>query len=97
MFQRIFSPERRITLAATADQGVVSLGAFLANLLLARHLPQQVYGAYVVIYGVLLVAYTVHGAMVAVPMCIKAAAAPEETRRYVSASVWFTLALAPVF
>jgi O-antigen/teichoic acid export membrane protein len=97
MFRRLFNPERRITLAATADQGVVSLGAFLTNLLLARHLPPHVYGGYVVIYGVLLVSYAIHSALIAIPMCIKAAAAPQETRKYVSASVWFTLAMSPIF
>ncbi len=97
MLTRLFSAERRITFSATADQGVVSLGTFLTNLLLIRHLPPQVYGAYVVMYGVLVVAFAVHGCLVAVPMCIKAAAEPSQTRPYVSASAWFTLALAPVF
>ena len=56
MFKRLLGKEKRTTFIATCDQGVVSLGSFLANLMLARHLPTEFYGTYAVFYGVMLVA-----------------------------------------
>src|SRR5216684_4306015 len=97
MFQRLLCKEKRTTFIATCDQGVVSLGSFLANLMLARHLPPALYGTYAVFYGVMLVAGAVHMSLVALPMCIKAAADAPATRRYASASALLTVAIQPLF
>ena len=40
------------------DQGVVSLGAFLLNIVLARHLPPAEYGMFALIIGSLLLPNT---------------------------------------
>lgn len=74
-----------------ADQGVVSLGNFLTNIVLARNLSPKEYGTYAVLLGVLLVMYTVHGAFVSYPLTLQGAAeSPSVLRALTAFSLWLT-------
>jgi O-antigen/teichoic acid export membrane protein len=73
---------------------VVSLGNFLTSLLLARRLPTSDYGTYVLILSSILIANSVHSALVALPLVVKASPGSNlEQRTYATGSLWFTGAL----
>lgn len=55
---------------AIMDQGATGLAALAANLLLARWLAPEAYGAFVLGFSMLLIASTVHGALVLEPMSV---------------------------
>jgi O-antigen/teichoic acid export membrane protein len=56
-----------------ADQGAVSLGNFLTTVLLARALPREEYGIFVLIYGLLVLLNSFHSSAVAYPLSIQGA------------------------
>jgi O-antigen/teichoic acid export membrane protein len=58
---------------ALADQVVVSLGNFLGNVLLARHLAQSDYGAYALIFGTIGLLNGIHAALVIYPLSVHGA------------------------
>ncbi len=59
------------------DQAVVSLGTFLLNVLLARHLPIEEFGVYALVLGVLLFLNALHASVVVYPISLKGAAADQ--------------------
>ena len=64
-----------------SDQAVVSLGNFLLTVLLARSLSKVEYGTYVVLYGALLTANSLHAALVTYPISVLGAhRTPRELR-----------------
>ena len=73
------------------DQGVVSFGAFFANILLARHLPPSEYGVFALIFGMLLGLQIINGSLLFYPLSIRVAVAVEETKLRL---IHFTLLLA---
>jgi O-antigen/teichoic acid export membrane protein len=56
-----------------ADQGVVSLGNFLTQIMLARHLPRVDYGVFALLFGVLIFLNQVHAGSISYPLTIKGA------------------------
>ncbi|MDB5295185.1 MAG: hypothetical protein JWO31_1168, partial [Phycisphaerales bacterium] len=81
---------------ALADQAVCSLGNFLTGVLLARSLDRQAFGAFSLVFGVLLFLNSLHGAVVTYPLTLEGAAAgPDRFRRLVRRGLAFTLAVAP--
>lgn len=80
-----------------ADQAVVSLGNFVSGVILARHLPEAGYGAYAVLLETMLFLNSLHAALVTYPMSVHGATHdPATIRRFGSAALWMTLALAPM-
>ncbi|KQO44924.1 hypothetical protein ASF08_07875 [Methylobacterium sp. Leaf85] len=54
------------------DQGVASLGNFLFTIALARTLPPQEYGAFALLFGILMILYTVMASVLFYPMSVLA-------------------------
>lgn len=80
---------------ALADQCVVSLGTFLTNIVLARSLPQGEYGAYCILFGVLLLLNGVHFSVVTYPLSVKGAVIDSAgLRRHTGGSLILTIVLA---
>ncbi len=74
-----------------ADQGTVSLGNFLTNIILARKLTPHEYGAYAILLGILLVIYGAHGALVIYPLSLHGASESRDgLRRLTAFSLWLT-------
>lgn len=79
---------------AQADQGVVSLGNFLCQIVLARSLSAANYGIFALLFGVMLVLLTCHGSLITYPLSLKGAVAdPKGLRNLTSQSVTLTLLL----
>lgn len=79
---------------AVADQGVVSLGTFLTNILLARNLAMADYGAYALVFGVMLFLNNVHAALVTYPLSIRGAVVdPAGLRRLAGGALALAVAL----
>jgi O-antigen/teichoic acid export membrane protein len=74
---RVLSPAHgaQRSLWAVADQGVVSGGSFLFNLVLARILPSEEFGVAVLVIGGLYLLQSVHRSMVLYPLSLRVAAA----------------------
>lgn len=53
------------------DQGVVSLGAFLLNIVLARHLAPAEYGGFALVLGTLILVQQISGSLIFYPMSIR--------------------------
>jgi O-antigen/teichoic acid export membrane protein len=88
---RSTSIQSRAGLWSLADQGAVSLGNFLTNILLARALPPAEYGIFALVFGLLLVLSSIHAAVVIYPLSIRAAASDsDDLRRYASRSLLLT-------
>lgn len=66
---------------SVADQIVVSGGAFLVNLLLARHLPPVEYGTFAVLLGAMLTLQLVASALLLYPMSVRLHAAADAAER----------------
>ncbi|WP_332684184.1 hypothetical protein [Bosea sp. (in: a-proteobacteria)] len=62
------------------DQGVVSLGAFLLNITLARHIAPVEYGIFALIFGILLLVQLSISSVIFYPMSIRIAQLPEDGR-----------------
>ena len=72
------------------DQGIVSLGNFFTQMLLARSLGSSEYGIFALLYGVLFFLITSLGTLLTYPLSVKGASAdPHELRRLTGASLWF--------
>jgi len=63
------------------DQGVVSLGAFLLNIVLARNMPPAEYGMFALIIGSLLLVQLTAASLIFYPMSIRSTVLPDEERR----------------
>lgn len=80
--ERLASALRAKGLWSLLDQGAVSLGTFVTNLLLARALAPSEYGVYALIFGVTLFSNNLFYALVTYPLSIRGAVADEpELRR----------------
>jgi O-antigen/teichoic acid export membrane protein len=58
-----------------ADQGVVSVGNFATNILLARNVASHDYGVFAILFGILLFLNSIHAAFVSYPLSVKGATA----------------------
>jgi O-antigen/teichoic acid export membrane protein len=74
------------------DQAVVSLGTFAVNIILARHLTQTDYGAFTLIFGLLLLLQVFNTTLVFYPLTIQSAA-PGAARRNLICSCFIFLPL----
>jgi O-antigen/teichoic acid export membrane protein len=78
-----------------ADQGVVSLGTFATNVLLARSLAPAQYGTYTILLGVLYFLNGLHSGLLIYPLTLKVATAAPPLRKHLGGTgLCFTLALA---
>lgn len=94
MKKRLLNATVKQSFWTLADQCVVSLGSFLTNILLARSLPPAEYGAYVLIFGIVVFLNTLHGSLLTYPLAVKGAAADENgLRRFATGSVLLTIVL----
>ncbi len=76
------------------DQGAVSLGNFLTQMLLARNLSGSDYGVFALVYGVLFFLISSLGTVVTYPLSLKGASADSgELSRLTGTSLWFDLGL----
>ncbi|WP_332692932.1 hypothetical protein [Bosea sp. (in: a-proteobacteria)] len=75
------------------DQGVVSLGAFLLNITLARHIAPVEYGVFALVFGILLLVQLAISSVIFYPMSIRITQLPEDGR---AALAGRGLALLPV-
>jgi O-antigen/teichoic acid export membrane protein len=79
------------SIGALCDQGVVSVGNFATNVVLARQLPPAEYGTYVLISAAALVANGIHNAAIVSPLMVKVApASPDSQRKYATGSLAMT-------
>jgi O-antigen/teichoic acid export membrane protein len=80
---------------ALADQGVVSLGNFLTNILLARSLPVAHYGVFALFLDAILFLNSLQAALLIYPLTVRCASMDDQKlRRTAGASVILTLLLA---
>jgi len=78
-----------------ADQGVVSLGNFLTQIILARHLLKADYGVLALLFGVVIFLNQIHAGSVSYALTIKGAQAdPEGLRSMTADSLVLTAGLA---
>lgn len=63
------------------DQGIVSLGAFLLNILLARNLAPAEYGAFALVVSMLLLLQQLSNSLIFYPMSIRATVLPAGARQ----------------
>src|ERR1700682_3834964 len=63
----------RASLWSLADQGSVSLGNFLTNILLARTLAPADYGIFALVYGLVLLLNSFHACAILYPLSIRGA------------------------
>lgn len=79
---------------ALADQGIVSGGNFLTNILVARTLTPAEYGVYILIFGIILFLNNLHAALITYPLSVKGASADRAGLRYfASGSLLLTVVL----
>jgi len=77
-----------------ADQAVVSLGSFGTNILLVRSLAPAQYGAFALLYGVLLFLNNLHASLITYPLTVRGAAGGDDhLRRLAGVSVILTALL----
>ena len=94
MKQLLESLELKAGFWALFDQGAVSLGNFLTQLLLARNLSWNDYGVFALLYGVLFFLVSSLGSMVTYPLSVKGASAGSDgLRQLCGASLWLIVAL----
>jgi len=87
--------EFRLISASLADQGVVSLGSFLTQVVLARTLAPREYGIFALLFGVLILLNVCHWALVTYPLSVQGASADERAlRRLTTRSLALTVLLA---
>lgn len=80
---------------ALADQGAVSLGNFMTQIILARSLSHSAYGVFALIFGVLLFLFTCQSGLIAYPLSLDGATVSKvELRKIAFASAFLTLLLA---
>jgi len=79
---------------AMADQGLVSLGNFLTVILLARRMSLIEFGAFAVLFEVILFLNSIGASLIIYPLCVKGAVGDrDELRRLTGASLIMTLLL----
>ena len=79
---------------AISDQGVVSLGNFLTQIILARSLSRSDYGVFTLFFGVLLVLFICQISLITYPLSLKGATVERgELQRLTSISLALTLVL----
>lgn len=72
IFKRVHGLTQKKSIWSLTDQGIVSLGNFLTNILLARNLPPSDYGIYLLIYGVqIFLTNGIHGYIITYPISVK--------------------------
>lgn len=77
------------------DQGTVSLGTFLVNIILARHLSPHDYGLFTILFSAIFLVQTVSGSLVFYPLSVRGGAADgEERMRLILNAVIFATILA---
>jgi O-antigen/teichoic acid export membrane protein len=81
---RIGDFSRNKSIWSFTDQGIISLGNFCTNILLARNLPQADYGSYLLIYGALIFLTGTHAALIVYPLSVKGAVADSSELRRLS-------------
>jgi O-antigen/teichoic acid export membrane protein len=82
---------------ALGDQGIVSLGNFITNLILAQRLPLAELGLYGIVYELSLFLNSMQAAMILFPLNVKGAVAEEDFfTRLAGRSIICTLLLAPL-
>lgn len=74
------STHLRRTFWTLLDQGVVSLGTFLLNIVLARHLSPAEYGTFALLLGALLLVQVINSSLIFYPMSIRSAVLPSRAR-----------------
>lgn len=80
---------------ALADQGAVSLGNFMTQIILARSLSHSTYGVFALIFGILLFLFTCQSSLIGYPLSLDGAMIGKaELRKVASASALLTLLLA---
>jgi O-antigen/teichoic acid export membrane protein len=84
MFGRVLKSRASWTLA---DQAVVSLGTFGANIIMARHLSPADYGVFAVTWGCLLLVQIANTALVSYPLTIQTAAPGADRPQLVASSL----------
>ncbi len=76
------------------DQGIVSLGNFFTNILLARHLSPSLYGIYGLIFGILLFFNNLHSSLITYPLSVEGSSGDANiNREFAWASLIFTAML----
>jgi O-antigen/teichoic acid export membrane protein len=98
---RALAEDGKKSVWAFADQGVVSLGNFAVNILLARYLAEQgrldEYGVFGFLFEIMLLVNGVHAALIVYPLTLRAANDDRATaRRLMSACLALTFAALPV-
>lgn len=87
--------QRRSRFWSFADQGVVSLGNFLTNILLARSLSPADYGAFALIFGMLVLMNSYHSSAVVYPLSLSGAPGTIKVlHHHLRGSICLTLILA---
>ena len=67
-----------------ADQGGVSLGTFLSNWILARNLDRLDYGIFALLFGILLIALSIHSTFIAIPLSVLGADSTDRERKHLT-------------
>jgi O-antigen/teichoic acid export membrane protein len=94
LFKRVLSVKNRNGFWALTDQGAVSLGTFLTNVVLARSLPPAEYGIFALACGLIYFLNSLHSAVVTVPLISRGACATEnEIRRLAAGALVLTTPL----
>lgn len=79
---------------AISDQGLVSLGNFLTQIILARSLSRSEYGVFTLFFGVLLVLFVCQGSLITYPLSLRGATVGiDELQRLTSGSLVLTILL----
>lgn len=88
---------RSRTIWALGDQGMVSVGNFAVNIILARSVPIADFGIYALAFGVFLVLNGLHGSFVCYPLTIRVAKeGAREVPRLVGLALVLTALLVPL-
>src|ERR1700755_78756 len=79
------------------DQGVVSFGNFLLNVLLARSLSEEDYGEFALFLGAIFMLRTIDYSFISYPLSVRLSAASDEERaRLLGSTILLTVALSLV-
>lgn len=79
---------------ALLDQGFVSFGNFMTQIILARSLSRYEYGIFALLFGVLLVLFTCHGSLITYPLSLTGAVADSKgLKNQTSDSLLLTVSL----
>lgn len=77
------------------DQGVVSLGTFLLNVILARFISPYEYGLFAILFSVIFLLQTVSSSLVFYPLSVRAGSAdPEDQESLIASGVLLSICLA---